>query len=125
MNAALLVFLGGGLGSLARFGVGRLLHPGSIEGFPWPTFTVNVLGSIALGAFAGFAAQRDDLESARAFIAVGLLGGFTTYSTFNLDTLKLLEARGPAVAGGYALATVVVCLAAGWCGGWIMRRALA
>lgn len=128
MNAALptylLVFVGGGLGSMARYAIGRLLHPGSTAGFPWPTFAVNVIGSFALGVLVGFAAQREVSDTTRTFLAVGLLGGFTTYSTFNLDTLALYEQRGAAVAGGYVLATVAVCLAAGWCGGWMMRRAL-
>jgi CrcB protein len=122
VNAALLVFLGGGLGSLARYGVGRLLHPGSVEGFPWPTFVVNVVGSLALGVLVGFAAQREASEALRTFLAVGVLGGFTTYSTFNLDTLALFDQRGALVAGGYVVATVTVCLAAGWCGGWAARQ---
>lgn len=125
MNAALLVFLGGGLGSLARFGVGRWIGPHTTDGFPWHTFAVNVLGSLMFGAWIGFAAQREASDATRSFLAIGLLGGFTTYSSFNQETLTLLEQRGAAAAGGYALAMFAACLAAGWCGGWCVRRALA
>lgn len=125
MSAALLVFLGGGLGSLARFGMGRLVGTPSTGGFPWATFAVNVIGSFALGVLVGYAAQRATSDWPRTFLGIGVLGGFTTYSTFNQESLALLEARGPLVAGGYVLATVTVCLAAGWCGGVIVRRLLA
>ncbi|MBL8861249.1 MAG: fluoride efflux transporter CrcB [Planctomycetes bacterium] len=129
MNTALLVFLGGGLGSLARYGAGRLVWHLSgapaAGGFPWGTFTVNVLGCLALGALAGYAEQRAISDPARAFLSVGLLGGFTTYATFNQETLALWESRGAGAAGGYVLAMVAVCLAAGWCGGAAARRAFA
>lgn len=124
MSAALLVFLGGGLGSLARYGVGRWLGPAPAGAFPWSTFAVNVAGSLLLGALVGWSLQREVGESTRAFVAVGLLGGFTTYSSFNAETLALFGQRGALVAGGYVLATVVACLAAGLAGG-AAARALA
>lgn len=124
MSAALLVFLGGGLGSLARFGLGTLVGRTPSGGFPWATFAVNVIGSFALGALVGYAAVRATTDWPRTFLGIGVLGGFTTYSTFNQESLALVEARGPLAAGGYVLATVTVCLAAGWCGGVLVRRAL-
>ena len=123
MNAALLVFLGGGLGSLARYGIARWFGQHAVGPVPWHTFAVNVVGSFLLGGLVGYATQREVSESARAFLSVGILGGFTTYSSFNNETLALFEQRGAATAGGYVLATVAVCLAAGCAGGWIARRA--
>lgn len=124
MSAALCVFVGGGLGSLARYGVGRWIGPAGSGAFPWPTFAVNVAGSFALGALTGWALQREVSDSARAFLAAGVLGGFTTYSSFNGETLALLEQRGALAAGGYVLATVATCLAAGLAGA-AAARALA
>ena len=126
MNAALLVFLGGGLGSLARYGVSALASrlgavppPGA---FPWSTFAVNAIGSLALGVLLGASAERAPSDSARAFLGVGVLGGFTTYSTFNHETLALLDARGAAVAAGYVLSTVATCLVLGCAGAALARR---
>ncbi len=124
MSTLLLVFLGGGIGSLARYGVGRWIGPPLAGSFPWATFAVNVVGSLVIGALIGFALQRGISDAMRAFLAVGVLGGFTTYSSFNAETLALFEERGPLAAGGYVLATLAVCLVAGGCGGWIARSSL-
>lgn len=124
MSTAVAVFLGGGLGSLARFGIGRWIGPATHGGFPWATFLVNVLGSLALGALAGYAAQRQVALSTQTFLAIGVLGGFTTYSAFNQETLLVLGRNGPLAAGGFVLAMVASCLAAGWAGGWMMRQTL-
>jgi len=125
VNTALLVFLGGGLGSLARYGIARWFGQHATGPIPWHTFAVNVVGSFLLGALVGYAASREVSESARAFLAVGILGGFTTYSSFNAETLSLFEQRGAVTAGGYVLATVALCLLAGWAGGWGAHRLLA
>lgn len=124
MSAVLLVFLGGGLGSLARFGVGLCVGRPENGGFPWATFAVNVVGSFALGVLTGYATQRATTDWPRTFLGIGVLGGFTTYSTFNQESLALFDSRGPVAAGGYVLATVTLCLFAGWCGGVLARRAL-
>ncbi len=122
MSAAVAVFLGGGLGSLARFGIGRLIGPSTTSGFPWATFLVNVLGSFALGMLAGYASQRQVSTEAQTFLAIGVLGGFTTYSSFNQETLQLFARSGPLAAGGYVLAMVATCVAAGGLGVWIGRQ---
>ena len=121
MSAAVAVFLGGGLGSLARFGIGSWIGAPAASGFPWPTFLVNVIGSLALGMLAGYAAQRPLSTESQAFLAIGVLGGFTTYSSFNQETLQLWTRSGPIVAGGYVLAMLVACLVAGAAGAWIAR----
>lgn len=105
MTTALWVALGGAAGSLARYGLATAIN---IRGHPWGTVVVNVVGSFVLGMLIGtwgFKAQ----ESHRIGIAVGALGGFTTFSTFALDTLFLWENGQP----GLAIANVMVSIVAG------------
>jgi len=111
------IALFGGLGTALRYGVGlasvRLLGPA----FPFGTLAVNVLGSLALGVVAeGLAGVMVFGVEARLVLGVGLLGGFTTYSSFNLETLRLAEAGQLDRALLYGLATVVGCLLAGLAG---------
>ena len=105
----LLVAFGGALGSVLRHGAYRL-WPSSPGGFPVPTFTVNVLGSFAIGLIYMYVAGRgDSADNARLFWMTGVLGGFTTYSAFALETSLL----GLSMTGlAYVLATVVGCLVA-------------
>jgi CrcB protein len=100
----LLVALGGALGSVARYLVSLALGGGA---FPWGTLAVNVLGSAAIGAAAGLGVQGP----ARLFLVTGLLGGFTTFSAFSLETGTLF-ARSPLLAGVYVLGSVGLGLAA-------------
>jgi CrcB protein len=88
----LLVFLGGGLGAALRHGINRLaLHLWG-SGFPAGTMIVNVAGSLAIGLLIGlFAAHPSVTQPARLFLVTGVLGGFTTFSTFSLDALTLWE----------------------------------
>lgn len=106
----LLVFLGGGLGALARHAIGRaglaLLGPG----FPWWTVAVNVLGSIAIGLLAGLFSAFETGHYARLFLITGFLGGFTTFSAFSLDALTLWERGEPMQAGFYVLGSVILSL---------------
>lgn len=104
----LLVFLGAGLGGVLRHGVNlAALRLGAT--FPWGTLGINVAGSVLMGIVAGWMALRGGAPQARLFLATGVLGGFTTYSTFSLETVTLIE-RG---AWGAALAYVLVSLLAG------------
>jgi CrcB protein len=100
MMAVLIVFLGAGFGGALRHGVNvgaaRLLGPA----FPWGTLTVNVFGSLAMGLIVGWFAWRTGVSQHwRLFLTTGILGGFTTFSTFSLDSVVLYE-RGE---GGTAL----------------------
>ncbi|PXW65422.1 fluoride efflux transporter CrcB [Methylobacterium sp. B4] len=104
----LLVFLGAGLGGVLRHGVNLFaLRLGS--GFPWGTLGINVVGSVLMGLVTGWLALRGGLPQTRLFVATGLLGGFTTFSTFSLEAVTLLE-RGEWPA---ALAYVLVSVLAG------------
>ena len=109
----LLVALGGALGSVARHGAYRL-WPASPGGWPVPTITVNVLGSFAIGLIYMYVAGRwPGEENARLFWMTGVLGGFTTYSAFALETALLgFSASGVC----YVLATVAGCLLAAFAG---------
>ena len=105
--AYLLAALGGALGALARWGIAELL-PSSPAGWPWATLLVNLTGCLLLGAlFAVLAAHAPDASWPRPFLAVGVLGGYTTYSAFAVETVGLAEAGEPLLAAGYVLASVV------------------
>jgi len=115
MNPQLIaaVAVGGAIGSVARYLVG--IASGKLLGFsfPWGTLTINVVGSFLIGVFVELFALRWNLPQVwRAFLTVGLCGGFTTFSTFSLDSY-LLMVRGELWAtGAYAIGSVVLSIAA-------------
>jgi len=88
MTKLLLVFAGGGLGAVSRFLVTTTLA-GKLGNFPLGTLAANLLGSLLMGLVVGLLAGR--FESVRLFVAVGFLGGFTTFSTFSAETLALIQ----------------------------------
>ena len=112
----LLVAAGGAIGSAARYGVSlaglHLLGPG----FPWATLAVNLLGSLLIGLLAGWQVEGQ----ARLFWVAGVLGGFTTFSAFSLETMLLWE-RAPWLAALYVAASVGLGLAAFALGWWLAR----
>ncbi|MHA6761074.1 fluoride efflux transporter FluC [Streptacidiphilus sp. PAMC 29251] len=116
------IALGGGLGSLARYGLARL-WPTAADGFPWATFVTNALGSLALGAL--MVCVLDVWPASRyrrPFLGVGILGGFTTFSTYLVETRGLLAARQFALAGGYAFGSLLTGLLAVCLGAALARR---
>ncbi len=127
MTRLLLVAAGGALGASARYGAGVLaqrLAPGAA--WPWATFGVNVLGGLLMGLLVGWLGQRGQGgDHVRLFAAVGVLGGFTTFSAFSLETALMIERREVAVALGYVAASVLVSIAALFLGLMIARRAFA
>lgn len=123
MQAYLLVGLGGGLGAMARYGFGTLAGRVWGTAFPVGTLMINVLGSLAMGLLAGLLARTlpEGQNEIRLFVAVGVLGGFTTFSAFSLDAITLLE-RGDVLAGvGYVLLSVVLSVLALYLGLLITR----
>jgi fluoride exporter len=88
----LLVALGGAIGAGGRYALGGWLHAQLGAGFPWGTFAVNVLGSLAIGVVLGLAQGGNLSPGASVFLAVGVLGGFTTFSSFSYETMQLLSA---------------------------------
>lgn len=128
MTRFLLVALGGGLGATARYGLGLLvgrLAPGAA--WPWGTFGANILGGLLMGLLAGWLALRAGAhqESIRLFAAVGVLGGFTTFSAFSLETALMIERRDLATAGLYVAASAALAIGALFLGLTLARRAFA
>ncbi|AEG45586.1 fluoride efflux transporter CrcB [Isoptericola variabilis] len=110
----LLVALGGGVGAAARFWVADTVRARRPSGFPWGTWTVNVVGSFVVGLLAGWvlAGWSPAGEHWRLLLAVGLCGGFTTFSTASVETATLLQAGRVRLAVLHALSTLVVSVAA-------------
>ena len=91
-QAIIWVALGGALGAVGRYLVGLSLK--TAFGFPWATMSVNILGSLLMGLVIGWLSrQNGGSDALRLFVAVGILGGFTTFSTFSMDLFTLLERR--------------------------------
>ena len=113
MSNILLVAIGGAIGSVGRYLVGlwatRLAGPN----FPWGTLTVNVVGAFAIGLLVEMVARCFDASNEmRAFIVTGILGGFTTWSSFTLDTMVLFERGEVGLSALYLLASLLVSFAA-------------
>lgn len=86
----LLVVLGGGIGAGGRYLLGSWLHLQLGNGFPWGTFAVNALGSLMIGFVFGLAQTKAISPDTTLFLTVGVLGGFTTFSAFSFETLRLI-----------------------------------
>jgi CrcB protein len=109
----LYIAMGGALGAVSRYGVTLGAARLGATGFPYATLTVNVVGSFLIGLFVAWIGGRTEINSAlRPLIQVGFLGALTTFSTFSLDALILLEQGRFTQAGLYIAASVLVCLAA-------------
>ncbi len=113
------IFIGGGLGSIARFAASGLAARCFGETFPWGTMLVNITGSFVIGVFvAGTGPEGRWLVSPRfsEFFIYGICGGYTTFSSFSRDTLKLAQGGEWLKAGGNVVLSVVLCLLAVWLG---------
>lgn len=112
MYPFLLVGAGGALGAIARYGFASIAGRLGPMSFPLATMLINITGSVAMGLFIGLMARLLPAwqEEARLLVAVGILGGFTTFSSFSLDAIVLIERGELLQAGLYVLLSVVVCL---------------
>lgn len=120
MNPQMVMFvaLGGAIGAVGRFvlmsALGHFSHSGGVfGGFPWGTLTVNVAGAFILGAVIEISALAwSPSPEIRAMVVVGMLGAFTTFSTFSMDLYYLLDRGALVSASMYAVGSVLICLAA-------------
>jgi CrcB protein len=122
----LLVALGGALGATARYGVAWLVPRASSSAFPWATLLVNVIGCAVAGALGAVLMARapTDTTNLRAFLGVGVLGGFTTFSAFGIDTFTLARDGSPGLALINVAANLTLSLAAVALGWSAMRATL-
>lgn len=107
MISLFLVMAGGALGAGGRYLVGRALLGWLGPDYPWGTLAVNLIGGLAMGVLVGMLARMTAGEQARLFLAVGVLGGFTTFSAFSLELVIMLERGAMLTALSYALASVI------------------
>ena len=127
MNKLIFVFLGGGAGSLARYWIG--MQTLRLLGSRWPfgTFTVNLCGGLLMGLLVGFLAHRGgaDQDKWRVLFGVGVLGGFTTFSAFSLETALMIERRAYGQALTYVAASVLLAICFLFVGLLVSRRVFA
>jgi CrcB protein len=127
MMAYLWVAIGGALGSVGRFWLNGMVSRSFGETFPWGTMVINVTGSFVIGVVAALAMPEGRLDTpSRAFVTqflmIGICGGYTTFSSFSLQTLNLLRDREWLYAGGNVVLSVAFCLIAVWLG-WLLGSA--
>ena len=124
MMNILLIGAGGALGAISRHYVGQLALRTMGSGQPWGTLSVNILGGLLMGLLVGWlaATERADATSIRLLAAVGFLGGFTTFSAFSLELLRMLETRAWMTAFAYAAGSVILSVGAVMIGLMIMRK---
>jgi CrcB protein len=121
MLAYFWIAIGGALGSVARYALNGVVSAKLGETFPLGTLAVNVIGSLVIGVLAALTLPEgrmspDTRALATQFLMIGLCGGFTTFSSFSLQTLNLMREREWLYAGGNVLLSVVLCLLATWIG---------
>jgi CrcB protein len=116
------IFAGGAIGALARVWIGRHFA-GSANSWPWATFAINVSGSFALGYFAVRLQERLPQSTyRRPLLGTGFCGAYTTFSTMQVEMLRLVEAGNVGLAVGYALASIAAGLTAIWLASAMVRR---
>ncbi len=124
MGAWIAVALGGALGSMARFWMTGAVAALTGPRLPWGTLLINILGSFVIGLVAGVTLSPARIgmhPDIRIFLMTGICGGFTTFSAFSLQTLELLQSGDVIPAFGYAISSVILCIAATY-GGWLLGR---
>ncbi len=123
----LFVMVGGAIGSAARYFVGQQAGRLLGTGWPWGTFAVNLIGGLAMGVLVATLALRGeaDQERWRALLGVGVLGGFTTFSAFSLESALMIERKDYVLAALYVVASATLSIAAVFAGMLMTRKVLA
>ena len=122
MNSLFPVMIGGAIGAGARHLAGQAMLARLGPGFPWWTLSINIAGSLLMGLLIGILAGSGGGETTRLFVGVGVLGGFTTFSTFSLEFWTLFERGQIGQASFYVLASVVGAILACGLGIFVMRQ---
>ena len=122
LGILLAVALGGALGSLLRYFVAGAVQSATWPGFPWGIFVVNITGGFAMGIIVELSALKLNLTpEVRAFLTVGILGGYTTFSTFSLDSALLIERGDYSGAALYIAGSALLSILALFAGLWFIR----
>jgi CrcB protein len=121
MITYLWIAIGGALGSVGRFWLSGLVANRFGETFPWGTLVINVSGSFVIGVLGALASPEGRMDSqsrafATQFLMIGVCGGYTTFSSFSWQTLRLLQDREWLYAGGNVIFSVILCMIAVWLG---------
>jgi len=121
MITYLWIALGGALGSVGRYWLSGLVANRFGETFPWGTLVINVTGSFVIGIIGALASPEGRMDSqsrafATQFLMIGVCGGYTTFSSFSWQTLRLLQDREWLYAGGNVILSVILCMVAVWLG---------
>jgi len=122
MNIAYLwIALGGALGSVSRYWLNGIVSRHFGETFPWGTMVINVTGSFVIGIIGALASPEGRMDSqsrafAIQFLMIGICGGYTTFSSFSWQTLRLMQDREWLYAGGNVILSVTLCMIAVWLG---------
>ena len=118
----LVVAIGSAIGGVSRYGVGLLAARAWGVAFPWGTLLINIVGSFVIALFGAMTLANGPMPMStnmRAFVMIGFCGGFTTFSSFSLQTMELLQAGETVAAALYILSSVALCLAGVFLGYWI------
>ena len=122
LRTVFLVGTGGFLGANARFWLGTWMQSRLGQAFPWNTLTINVTGSFIMGLFMGLLNAKGWSADWRFFLAVGVLGGYTTFSSFSYEALTLLSAKSYANALLYMVGSVILCVGGAFLGATLSQR---
>jgi CrcB protein len=120
----MLIAAGGAVGAVSRYLLGEWIQAAAGPAFPWGTLAVNTVGSLLLGALAGFTATTGVSEELRILMSVGLLGAFTTFSTYSMEAVVMLRSGEAGKALLYVGSSVALALVAAWTG-WQATLSLA
>ncbi|MGH1485923.1 MAG: fluoride efflux transporter CrcB [Cellvibrionaceae bacterium] len=121
----LAVALGGALGAMSRYGLTQLLPPAALNGFPWATWTANIIGSALIGLFYVLIIEKGVInEQWRPLLMVGFLGALTTFSTFALDSILLWQNNQWFYGLLYILSSVIGCLLCAAGSMWLAQKLL-